>query len=417
MKARGLVTLMLGMAIGVANAAMTDISQLFKRITDSDYVSGKEMYVIPAKGDGVSQRMEVTEFSMPVAEMSLIKEIKRAFSSTDDAYFKVENNGTKPQYYNVEIDGGRSVNFGGKGKNLLSASFAYAGNDEYRYVYAIEWVAKDDKIEGRVISTLGKRPKGSKQVLGSTFDFDTKDLEQKLKDVERNIDQWKQGLDEDRPALPKVYVDDSGLVTMSNIDGSTLYATTGKECRVVGKGYDISVLKGGKVKINGNKYNLRGKSLTISEDGSVKDSDEVTGEYGATLSVDDELKKVRLNGMLLFSHAEGYELHDISGKMWLYSRKNLRNASIPNWMNLFDFYCRGINKNTDTDQILLAYLKRMNDLTKDMSNLNGHDREIVEKKIHDIFEKLRSKDDLSTSVISEMYKIAQNFNSASKADK
>ena len=59
----------------------------------------------------------------------------------------------------------------------------------------------------------------------------------------------------------------------------------------------------------------------------------------------------------------------------------------------------------------------MNDLTKDMSNLNGHDREIVEKKIYDIFEKLRSKDDLSTSVISEMYKIAQNFNSASKADK
>ena len=185
----------------------------------------------------------------------------------------------------------------------------------------------------------------------------------------------------------------------------------------MGKGYDISGLKGGKVKINGNKYNLRGKSLIISEDGSVKDSDEVTGEYGATLSVDDELKKVRLNGMLLFSHAEGYELHDISGKMWLYSRKNLRNASIPNWMNLFDFYCRGINNNTDTDQILLAYLKRMNDLTKDMSELNSYDRGIVEKKIHNIFEKLRSKENLSTSVISEMYKIAQNFNSASKADK
>jgi len=413
MRTRLLLLFAVSMLANIANASMQEIEMLFKNISESDYVTGQETYVNPAKEENEkSERVVVTYFSVPLEKQSLIDDIKKAFTGTDDAFYKVIKNGMTKRIYVTEISNGYSVNMGGLGKNLVYASYKDQENANYRYVYSMEWQTKGELIEGRLLYVVGKKSKASYGKFAGVNHSDNQDVRKTIsqKEIQDNA--------EKKDETPKVFINEKGLIAITNLQGASLYATTGKECRVVVKGVEVKALKTGNVKINGKNYALTGgKAFAIASDGKVEQCDKPdmnNQETNATLSVDKSLNHVYLNGMLLFSHAVGYELHNINGAVYVKSKKNLINAEIPDWMTRFDYYCRGINRNLDKEDMLLAYLKRLNWLTENMSEISGYERKIVSKKIGDLFFKLQKKEDLPTAVVSQMHQITQNIDKVSE---
>ena len=147
----------------------------------------------------------------------------------------------------------------------------------------------------------------------------------------------------------QVYADKQGTLTITNVQGASLYATSGKRCKVEVKDYVIEAQKNGMVKINGKKYDARENMLNLFPEGVVVKCDKTAqpARSRATISVDKDLQTVSLNGNELFTQAVGYEMHNISGEPSVKAKK-LVNGNIPasrsKWLSQFDFYSNAVVK-------------------------------------------------------------------------
>ena len=116
-----------------------------------------------------------------------------------------------------------------------------------------------------------------------------------------------------------------------------------------------------------------------------------------TISVDKDLQKVSLNGKELFTHAVGYEMHNISGEPSVKAKK-LVNGNIPasrsKWLNQFDFYCNAVAKSPNSHMTANAYLERIRALLGDCSMLSDYEMQLVKEEIYNI---VKIYDDLSAS--------------------
>ena len=197
----------------------------------------------------------------------------------------------------------------------------------------------------------------------------------------------------------QVYADKQGTLTITNVQGASLYATSGKRCKVEVKDYVIEAQKNGMVKINGKKYDARENLLNLFPEGVVVKCDPTAqpARSRATISVDKDLQTVSLNGNELFTQAVGYEMHNISGEPSVKAKK-LVNGNIPasrsKWLNQFDFYCNAVAKSPNSHMTANAYLERIRALLGDCSMLSDYEMQLVKEEIYNI---VKIYDDLSAS--------------------
>ena len=197
----------------------------------------------------------------------------------------------------------------------------------------------------------------------------------------------------------QVYADKQGTLTITNVQGASLYATSGKKCKVEVKDYVIEAQRDGKVKINGKKYDAHENMLNLFPEGVVVKCDKTAqpARSRCTISVDKDLQKVSLNGKELFTHAVGYEMHNISGEPSVKAKK-LVNGNIPasrsKWLSQFDFYCNAVAKSPNSHITANAYLERIRALLGDCSMLSDYELQLVKEEIYNI---VKIYDDLSAS--------------------
>ena len=434
MKSRLFLLISLALVAASMSATKQQLQQAFDRIAGSNYVRSNSMY--NGIVNGKNTNMKVWKFKIPSDRRELFDNTEAAFANPGDAYFKTDSRDGSNQAFLITCGDNQKVTIGGKDKNVIVACFEDEAHSGYRHVYAMDWLETDSTVEGSIVYSFSERPKSTSNSFKIT-DIDLRDYGLNgLTDLSKgqlngiifkgdgtivNGDGTVFGSDgtivksdgtviskkgnvftvddDSKDVCLQVYADKQGTLTITNVQGASLYATSGKKCKVEVKDYVIEAQIDGKVKINGKKYDAHENMLNLFPEGVVVKCDKTAqpARSRCTISVDKDLQKVSLNGKELFTHAVGYEMHNISGEPSVKAKK-LVNGNIPasrsKWLNQFDFYCNAVAKSPNSHMTANAYLERIRALLGDCSMLSDYEMQLVKEEIYNI---VKIYDDLSAS--------------------
>ena len=434
MKSRLFLLISLALVAASMSATKQQLQQAFDRIAGSNYVRSNSMY--NGIVNGKNTNMKVWKFKIPSDRRELFDNTEAAFANPGDAYFKTDSRDGSNQAFLITCGDNQKVTIGGKDKNVIVACFEDEAHSGYRHVYAMDWLETDSTVEGSIVYSFSERPKSTSNSFKIT-DIDLRDYGLNgLTDLSKgqlngiifkgdgtivNGDGTVFGSDgtivksdgtviskkgnvftvddDSKDVCLQVYADKQGTLTITNVQGASLYATSGKKCKVEVKDYVIEAQGDGKVKINGKKYDAHENMLNLFPEGVVVKCDKTAqpARSRCTISVDKDLQKVSLNGKELFTHAVGYEMHNISGEPSVKAKK-LVNGNIPasrsKWLNQFDFYCNAVAKSPNSHMTANAYLERIRALLGDCSMLSDYEMQLVKEEIYNI---VKIYDDLSAS--------------------
>ena len=424
MKSRLFLLISFALVAASMSATKQQLQQAFDRIAGSNYVRSNSMY--NGIVNGKNTNMKVWKFKIPSDRRELFDNTEAAFANPGDAYFKTDSRDGSNQAFLITCGDNQKVTIGGKDKNVIVACFEDEAHSGYRHVYAMDWLETDSTVEGSIVYSFSERPKSTSNSFKIT-DIDLRDYGLNgLTDLSKgqlngiifkgdgtivNGDGTVYGSDgtivksdgtviskkgnvftvddDSKDVCLQVYADKQGTLTITNVQGASLYATSGKKCKVEVKDYVIEAQKNGVVKINGKKYDARENMLNLFPEGVVVKCDKTAqpARSRCTISVDKDLQKVSLNGKELFTHAVGYEMHNISGEPSVKAKK-LVNGNIPasrsKWLNQFDFYCNAVAKSPNSHMTANAYLERIRALLGDCSMLSDYELQLVKEEIYNI---------------------------------
>ncbi|MGN0214206.1 MAG: hypothetical protein ACI4AH_05290 [Muribaculaceae bacterium] len=448
MKPRLFLLISLTLVAAWAGATKQQLQQAFDGISNSSFVRVNSLYNGILNGDSGTKNihMKVWKFKIPIDQREIFDNVETAFANPGDAYFKADHRDGSNAAFVIGCDDNQNVTVGGKDKNVIVACYEDEADRNFRHVYAVDWCETNEMIEGSIVYSFSERPKVSSNSYKVT-NVDRQVAEfNKLSDLAKgqlavrgdgtvvksdgtvigsdgtvvksdgtvigsdgtvvksdgsviNI-VGKQGNvfvveSDNKETHPQVYADKQGTLNIANVQGASLYATSGKQCKVEVKGYVIEAQKNGSVKINGKKYDARECVLQLLPEEVVVQTDQPTqaSQSRATISVDKDLQKVLLNGKELFTHAEGYEMQNISGEPSVRVWGNIT-TSRSKWLNQFDFYCNAVVKTPNAYMSSNAYLERIRTLLGDCSMLSDYELQLVKEEIYNI---VKIYDDLSAA--------------------
>ena len=431
MKSRLVLLISFALVAASMSATKQQLQQAFDRIAGSNFVRSNSMY--NGSANGKNTNLKVWKFKIPSDQREVFDNAEAAFADPGDAYFKTDSRDGSNQAFLISCGDSQKVTVGGKDKNVIVACYEDEVDINYRHVYAMDWCETDGSIDGSIVYSFSERPKSTSNSYKIT-DIDWQDYgfnslsdlsKGRLKGTIIKSDGTVFGSDgtivksdgtvissdgtivkSDGTVISKkgnvftvddyskdvcmqVYADKQGALTITNVQGASLYATSGKKCKVEVKDYVIEAQKNGVVKINGKKYDARENMLNLFPEGVVVKCDKTAqpARSRATISVDKDLQKVSLNGKELFTHAVGYEMHNISGEPSVKAKK-LVNGNIPasrsKWLSQFDFYCNAVAKSPNSHITANAYLERIRALLGDCSMLSDYELQLVKEEIYNI---------------------------------
>ena len=431
MKSRLVLLISFALVAASMSATKQQLQQAFDRIAGSNFVRSNSMY--NGSANGKNTNLKVWKFKIPSDQRELFDNAEAAFADPGDAYFKTDSRDGSNQAFLISCGDSQKVTVGGKDKNVIVACYEDEVDINYRHVYAMDWCETDGSIDGSIVYSFSERPKSTSNSYKIT-DIDWQDYgfnslsdlsKGRLKGTIIKSDGTVFGSDgtivksdgtvissdgtivkSDGTVISKkgnvftvddyskdvcmqVYADKQGTLTITNVQGASLYATSGKKCKVEVKDYVIEAQKNGVVKINGKKYDARENMLNLFPEGVVVKCDKTAqpARSRATISVDKDLQNVSLNGKELFTHAVGYEMHNISGEPSVKAKK-LVNGNIPasrsKWLSQFDFYCNAVAKSPNSHITANAYLERIRALLGDCSMLSDYELQLVKEEIYNI---------------------------------
>ena len=431
MKSRLVLLISFALVAASMSATKQQLQQAFDRIAGSNFVRSNSMYNGSAKGKNTN--LKVWKFKIPSDQREVFDNAEAAFSNPGDAYFKTDSRDGSNQAFLISCGDSQKVTVGGKDKNVIVACYEDEADSNYRHVYAMDWCETDGSIDGSIVYSFSERPKSTSNSYKIT-DIDWQDYGfNSLSDLSNGrlkgtiikgdgtmissdgtivksdgtvigsdgtivksdgtVISKKGNVftvdDDSKDVCMQVYADKQGTLTITNVQGASLYATSGKKCKVEVKDYVIEAQKNGVVKINGKKYDARENKLNLFPEGVVVKCDMTAqpARSRATISVDKDLQKVSLNGKELFTHAVGYEMHNISGEPSVKAKK-LVNGNIPasrsKWLSQFDFYCNAVAKSPNSHMAANAYLERIRALLGDCSMLSDYELQLVKEEIYNI---------------------------------
>ena len=438
MKSRLVLLISFALVAASMSATKQQLQQAYDRIAGSNFVRSNSMY--NGSANGKNTNLKVWKFKIPSDQREVFDNAEAAFADPGDAYFKTDSRDGSNQAFLISCGDSQKVTVGGKDKNVIVACYEDEADSNYRHVYAMDWCETDGSIDGSIVYSFSERPKSTSNSYKIT-DIDWQDYGfNSLSDLSKgrlkgtivkgdgtvissdgtiiksdgtivNSDGTVFGSDgtivnsdgtviskkgnvftvddDSKDVCMQVYADKQGTLTITNVQGASLYATSGKKCKVEVKDYVIEAQKNGVVKINGKKYDARENMLNLFPEGVVVKCDKTAqpARSRATISVDKDLQKVSLNGKELFTHAVGYEMHNISGEPSVKAKK-LVNGNIPasrsKWLNQFDFYCNAVAKSPNSHMTANAYLERIRALLGDCSMLSDYELQLVKEEIYNI---------------------------------
>lgn len=399
------------------SATKQQLQQAYDRIAGSNFVRSNSMY--NGSANGKNTNLKVWKFKIPSDQREVFDNAEAAFADPGDAYFKTDSRDGSNQAFLISCGDSQKVTVGGKDKNVIVACYEDEADSNYRHVYAMDWCETDGSIDGSIVYSFSERPKSTSNSYKIT-DIDWQDYGfNSLSDLSKGrlkgtivkgdgtvISSDGTIIKSDGTVISKkgnvftvegdskdicmqVYADKQGTLTITNVQGASLYATSGKRCKVEVKDYVIEAQKNGMVKINGKKYDARENLLNLFPEGVVVKCDPTAqpARSRATISVDKDLQTVSLNGNELFTQAVGYEMHNISGEPSVKAKK-LVNGNIPasrsKWLSQFDFYSNAVVKTPHAYMTANAYLERIRALLGDCSMLSDYELQLVKEEIYKI---------------------------------
>ena len=413
------------------SATKQQLQQAFDRIAGSNFVRSNSMY--NGSANGKNTNLKVWKFKIPSDQREVFDNAEAAFADQGNAYFKTDSRDGSNQAFLISCGDSQKVTVGGKDKNVIVACYEDEADSNYRHVYAMDWCETDGSIDGSIVYSFSERPKSTSNSYKIT-DIDWQDYGfNSLSDLSKGrlkgtivkgdgtvissdgtiikSDGTVFGSDgtiiksdgtviskkgnvftvegDSKDICMQVYADKQGTLTITNVQGASLYATSGKRCKVEVKDYVIEAQKNGMVKINGKKYDARENLLNLFPEGVVVKCDPTAqpARSRATISVDKDLQTVSLNGNELFTQAVGYEMHNISGEPSVKAKK-LVNGNIPasrsKWLSQFDFYSNAVVKTPHAYMTANAYLERIRALLGDCSMLSDYELQLVKEEIYKI---------------------------------
>ena len=434
MKSRLVLLISFALVAASMSATKQQLQQAFDRIAGSNFVRSNSMY--NGSANGKNTNLKVWKFKIPSDQREVFDNAEAAFADPGNAYFKTDSRDGSNQAFLISCGDSQKVTVGGKDKNVIVACYEDEADSNYRHVYAMDWCETDGSIDGSIVYSFSERPKSTSNSYKIT-DIDWQDYGfNSLSDLSKGrlkgtiikgdgtmissdgtvfgsdgtivksdgtVISKKGNVftvdDDSKDVCMQVYADKQGTLTITNVQGASLYATSGKKCKVEVKDYVIEAQRDGKVKINGKKYDAHENMLNLFPEGVVVKCDKTAqpARSRCTISVDKDLQKVSLNGKELFTHAVGYEMHNISGEPSVKAKK-LVNGNIPasrsKWLNQFDFYCNAVAKSPNSHMTANAYLERIRALLGDCSMLSDYEMQLVKEEIYNI---VKIYDDLSAS--------------------
>lgn len=438
MKSRLVLLISFALVAASMSATKQQLQQAYDRIAGSNFVRSNSMY--NGSANGKNTNLKVWKFKIPSDQREVFDNAEAAFADPGDAYFKTDSRDGSNQAFLISCGDSQKVTVGGKDKNVIVACYEDEADSNYRHVYAMDWCETDGSIDGSIVYSFSERPKSTSNSYKIT-DIDWQDYglnglsdlsNGRLKGTiikgdgtmissdgtvfgsdgtivksdgtvfgsdgtivksDGTVISKKGNVftvdDDSKDVCMQVYADKQGALTITNVQGASLYATSGKKCKVEVKDYVIEAQKNGVVKINGKKYDARENMLNLFPEGVVVKCDKTAqpARSRATISVDKDLQKVSLNGKELFTHAVGYEMHNISGEPSVKAKK-LVNGNIPasrsKWLSQFDFYCNAVAKSPNSHIAANAYLERIRALLGDCSMLSDYELQLVKEEIYNI---------------------------------
>lgn len=431
MKSRLVLLISFALVAASMSATKQQLQQAFDRIAGSNFVRSNSMY--NGSANGKNTNLKVWKFKIPSDQREVFDNAEAAFADPGDAYFKTDSRDGSNQAFLISCGDSQKVTVGGKDKNVIVACYEDEADSNYRHVYAMDWCETDGTIDGSIVYSFSERPKSTSNSYkitdidwqnyglnglsdlsngrlkgtiikgdgtmissdgtivksdGTVFGSDGTIVKSDGTVISKKGNVFTVD-DDSKDVCMQVYADKQGTLTITNVQGASLYATSGKKCKVEVKDYVIEAQKNGVVKINGKKYDARENMLNLFPEGVVVKCDKTAqpARSRATISVDKDLQKVSLNGKELFTHAVGYEMHNISGEPSVKAKK-LVNGNIPasrsKWLSQFDFYCNAVAKSPNSHITANAYLERIRALLGDCSMLSDYELQLVKEEIYNI---------------------------------
>ena len=417
MKSRLVLLISFALVAASMSATKQQLQQAYDRIAGSNFVRSNSMY--NGSANGKNTNLKVWKFKIPSDQREVFDNAEAAFADPGNAYFKTDSRDGSNQAFLISCGDSQKVTVGGKDKNVIVACYEDEADSNYRHVYAMDWCETDGSIDGSIVYSFSERPKSTSNSYKIT-DIDWQDYGfNSLSDLSKGrlkgtivkgdgtvISSDGTIIKSDGTVISKkgnvftvegdskdicmqVSADKQGTLTITNVQGASLYATSGKRCKVEVKDYVIEAQKNGMVKINGKKYDARENLLNLFPEGVVVKCDPTAqpARSRATISVDKDLQTVSLNGNELFTQAVGYEMHNISGEPSVKAKK-LVNGNIPasrsKWLSQFDFYSNAVVKTPHAYMTANAYLERIRALLGDCSMLSDYEMQLVKEEIYKI---------------------------------
>ena len=196
MKNRKLLVVSIIMLLPLATYAQESIKQAFDALISNSNASVSTIHKLNKDPEtGVKEgQLDVYEFTLPVSNRSLIKNIERAFDKERDQAYSLNTvigkANKKYDYESLAVGGGESYQLGTiRGSSYMYALFLDPADESktHRYAYVLEWVEGSKEIEGKLAITYAttrkfRERKGKRTVIRSdvgnnSFSIDLGDFE------------------------------------------------------------------------------------------------------------------------------------------------------------------------------------------------------------------------------------------------
>lgn len=161
MKNKQLIAVGILLMLPLAIQAQENIKKAFDALINdnsADVSTTHKLNRDPQTGTKEGQ-LDVYEFTIPMAQKQLVRNIERAFEKDQDQAYSI-NSGTPGKsdyaYESIAVGGGSSYMLGDiKGSRYIYAAFIDPQDKEknHRYLYAMEWKEEQSEIQGKLIVT------------------------------------------------------------------------------------------------------------------------------------------------------------------------------------------------------------------------------------------------------------------------
>lgn len=224
MKNKQIIAVGIMLMLPLAIQAQENIKKAFDALVNdnsADVSTTHKLNRDPQTGSKEGQ-LDVYEFTIPMAQKQLVKNIERAFEKDQDQAYSI-NSGSPGKsdyaYESIAVGGGSSYMLGDiKGSRYIYAAFIDPQDKEknHRYLYAMEWKEGKSEIQGKLVVTYATTAQYRSRNNNKYIDIDN--MMDRAEYIKKRAEEIKK-----RYGLPSVSAGDNNVVVV--VDNAQVWMT------------------------------------------------------------------------------------------------------------------------------------------------------------------------------------------------